>query len=579
MSDEIKVNSENTPTRKNLATLGQVKDALDKRDKKIDSLKEDIDELATDGIYRRKAFVTLPNCEQGKENISASGTDEDSQTYIRCKTKLNTNVAYYVNPNGLSVQPIIWKKNSDGSYKYYWYFTERTTPFSIAINSSNYIDFNIRKTDGSDIVPSENVIEVYSLINESNLVTKSDIVDMCVNVLNPNDVLVDMSAPVLVGGNIDEQTNRNGYISTKPLKVKEGETYIFNSKGYKENIIFADGNKKIITLLTQNSKEPFTIPNGIEYMQYSFVYSDHKYNYNKWKNIVMLIKGDTIPSKYIPYKAIYIKEDVEYTKPIDTLTNRKNKAYIILNFDSTESSETGFFSYRKSLLDDYGLKGCPCVTMELFDSEQPQWKREVDRNQYFELLKNGWDVGLYTSVRGDSLDESGWDSKLDEVVAKLEALGICNTVAYHCTGNNLTTDLFNSLKKHGFKIVRCETNNPYYTHFQRQYELTDETLIPIVTHAINNDATFDENKNIIDNAIATNSIITFMAHLVLDTTESIESYNCYASVYRQILAYIKEKVDEGKVEVITWRELYGKLNPYNSKENDYNRLLKLSLLN
>lgn len=44
MSDEIKVNSENTPPRKNLATLGQVKDALDKRDKKIDSLKEDISE-------------------------------------------------------------------------------------------------------------------------------------------------------------------------------------------------------------------------------------------------------------------------------------------------------------------------------------------------------------------------------------------------------------------------------------------------------------------------------------------------------------------------------------------------------
>lgn len=42
MSDEIKVNSENTPPRKNLATLWQVKDALGKRDKKIDSLKEDL---------------------------------------------------------------------------------------------------------------------------------------------------------------------------------------------------------------------------------------------------------------------------------------------------------------------------------------------------------------------------------------------------------------------------------------------------------------------------------------------------------------------------------------------------------
>lgn len=41
MGDEIKVNSENT-LRKNLATLGQVKDALGKRDKKIASLKEDL---------------------------------------------------------------------------------------------------------------------------------------------------------------------------------------------------------------------------------------------------------------------------------------------------------------------------------------------------------------------------------------------------------------------------------------------------------------------------------------------------------------------------------------------------------
>ena len=49
MSDEIKVNSENTP-RKNLATLGQVKDALDKRDEKIGSLKEDLNELKESGI-------------------------------------------------------------------------------------------------------------------------------------------------------------------------------------------------------------------------------------------------------------------------------------------------------------------------------------------------------------------------------------------------------------------------------------------------------------------------------------------------------------------------------------------------
>lgn len=46
MSDEIKVISENTSHAKNLVTLGQVKDALDKRDEKITSLKEDLSQLS-----------------------------------------------------------------------------------------------------------------------------------------------------------------------------------------------------------------------------------------------------------------------------------------------------------------------------------------------------------------------------------------------------------------------------------------------------------------------------------------------------------------------------------------------------
>lgn len=45
MSDEIKVNSE-LPQK--LATLGQVKDTLDKRDEKISSLKEDLGNLDSD---------------------------------------------------------------------------------------------------------------------------------------------------------------------------------------------------------------------------------------------------------------------------------------------------------------------------------------------------------------------------------------------------------------------------------------------------------------------------------------------------------------------------------------------------
>lgn len=74
MSDEIKVNSE-LPQK--LATLGQVKDALDKRDEKIGSLKEELDQLdsrlsksiaeISDELIS-KEIVVLGDCEKVDDN-------------------------------------------------------------------------------------------------------------------------------------------------------------------------------------------------------------------------------------------------------------------------------------------------------------------------------------------------------------------------------------------------------------------------------------------------------------------------------------------------------------------------------
>lgn len=72
MSDEIKVNSENTPPRKNLATLGQVKDALDKRDEKIDSLKEDLDNILSPNLY---------NPTDAKENTAINQDDGTEMSF------------------------------------------------------------------------------------------------------------------------------------------------------------------------------------------------------------------------------------------------------------------------------------------------------------------------------------------------------------------------------------------------------------------------------------------------------------------------------------------------------------------
>lgn len=85
-------------------------------------------------------------------------------------------------------------------------------------------------------------------------------------------------------------------------------------------------------------------------------------------------------------------------------------------------------------------------------------------------------------------------------------------------------------------------------------------------------------KSIIDNAISTGGCaVSIMAHLVIDTGETIDSWNAYASVYNGLLSYISEKVNEGSVKVVTWRELYNIFNPKGGYENDYNRCIKMAL--
>ena len=78
MSDETKVqNSTGTPLRKNLATLGQVKDALDKRDKKISVLTEDLCDLSDKKITKFYAS------NQGETHITDSdnGKIQDMMIY------------------------------------------------------------------------------------------------------------------------------------------------------------------------------------------------------------------------------------------------------------------------------------------------------------------------------------------------------------------------------------------------------------------------------------------------------------------------------------------------------------------
>lgn len=77
MSDEIKVNSE-LPQK--LATLGQVKEALDKRDEKIDSLKEDLSNKITKFYASNQGETHITDSDNGKiQDMKVFGNSEQKK--------------------------------------------------------------------------------------------------------------------------------------------------------------------------------------------------------------------------------------------------------------------------------------------------------------------------------------------------------------------------------------------------------------------------------------------------------------------------------------------------------------------
>ena len=107
MSDEIKVNSE-LPQK--LATLGQVKDALGKRDKKISSLKEDVSNKITKFYASNLGETHITDSDNGKIlDMMLYGRSEQKQ--YRGKNLLPTTM--YL--NSAVINGVTFTNNGDGS--------------------------------------------------------------------------------------------------------------------------------------------------------------------------------------------------------------------------------------------------------------------------------------------------------------------------------------------------------------------------------------------------------------------------------------------------------------------------------
>lgn len=181
-----------------------------------------------------------------------------------------------------------------------------------------------------------------------------------------------------------------------------------------------------------------------------------------------------------------------------------------------------------------------------------------------ELCRRGHDFSVYGgegSLLPWTSTKDEWKAYIKPCLDRMSAVGVKYPTMYSCSQQISTPELTEACKELGFKYIRCgtinnvdpiqyvnwQTNNPSYEYF--------------FPWSFANRA-FENMKDKIDTAITNNYRIIIFSHQ-LGTDGNPEE------VFRQIVEYVKSKVDLGVLDVLTPKEYYDKYQ----READYQKML------
>lgn len=244
------------------------------------------------------------------------------------------------------------------------------------------------------------------------------------------------------------------------------------------------------------------------------------------------------------------KEDL--TKQINEIENEV-KPCVLLNFDDQSNN------YRKRytlVKEQYGFNAT--FAIKTFENTN------INYMKY--MIDNGWDCAIYGGVNGYPGKENvnnenyteTWKNFVQPLYDEVIANGF-NPTAYFCP-NNACGDVFEEvLLNMGFKMVRSRdgSDSTYITACRNVNGITGTTYI-----GSNN---VDEIKKQIDTCIKNKWCLPIFTHLLVDDINEDRGYDTLTSTYIEMLDYIKEKVDNGELEVLTYKEYYEKMSELNAR--------------
>ena len=301
----------------------------------------------------------------------------------------------------------------------------------------------------------------------------------------------------------------------------------------------------------------------VEVKNDGYLYAYGRKNYNV--SIKKLVSTRAYTSKS------YDKEttDTKYvhSKPIF------EKGAVLFSFDAMNLTDG-----RLDIMNEYGYRataqtGHPTQTISqnkldvIKGLRKAGWEIATYANLNFPVDTYGIDVACADEPTQEVID--AWDFYVSESIKGENAHGVFFPIVWNCRQGLFCTGLKMALEKYGYKMARGDY--PIYAKrvecFGENYSFNVGSLGMYVNKVA-------ETKARIDRAVNEKCGMVIFSHGLYSTDEdALANYGTTESVMREILDYVKSYVNQDKLDVLTYHELYARYFPNDCYERDYMRTM------
>ena len=211
-------------------------------------------------------------------------------------------------------------------------------------------------------------------------------------------------------------------------------------------------------------------------------------------------------------------------------------------------------------------------------------------SQLLELVKDGVDIAIYSSYlrpdystinSNEQSDIDQWNNYVARAKELVETVGVFNATAWFCSDNRAGTALNQALIDNKIKMARgytYGTSNPKgYLIDRNNYNNYDKAKLNIDTIGLY-PSTYQNVLNAIDEAISGGYDISIFTHKIEADEQTAETnYGITYELLDNVLSYIRNKIDNGLCEAMTYREYYKTYYNADGQKNDYSRVIKTAV--